>query len=262
MRQTVPRRQLLLASSLLPLGMAHAQPVRPIRIGVLGDMTGMAGTVSGPPVSAAVRLAIGDSAGLPDGRPVEVLTGTFHNRPDEALAIARQWFADDGVIAILDVPGINAPSAVQRLATRLDRAMLNTGSVNADLHGAECSTTATHWADDLRAMAAALARAAVADSRETWFLIHLDTAIGSIAQREAARAIAASGGRVVGVSRRPEGTRDYATAFAQARDSGARMIGFCDPFDDLAAQIAQARAAGLFGPDRTPAAFLGTLRNL
>jgi len=262
MRQHVLCRRSLLAGGVMLPGLARAQPTRPVRIGVLGDASGMAGTISGPPVVAAVRLAIGDGGRLPEGQDIQVLSGTFNARPDEALAIARTWFMDDGVIAVLDVPGMNTPSAVQRLATRFNRAVLNTGSINADLYGAECSVTATHWADDMRAMAAALARASVKDSRETWFLIHLDTAIGTLVQREAAKAIAAAGGRVVGVSRRPEGTQDYATVFAHARDSGARMIGFCDPFDDLAIQVAQARAAGVSAPDRTPAAFLGTLMDV
>lgn len=254
------RRRGVLAGSaaLLAPAIVRAQPLAPVRLGVLGDVGGMGAATSGPPVIAAVQLAIGDSGHLAGGREVAVLAETFRGRPDDALAIARRWLVQDQVTAILDVPGTTAAIEVQALATRLDRALLNTGSVLADLTEELCSVVATAWGDDVRAMAGAMARAAAQDGRRDWFLIHLDGVLSTLVQREASRAIQAAGGRVVGVSRRPEGAADFAPALAQARASGAAMIGLCDAGDTLGALLAQAHEAPA-AATQTMAAFLGTL---
>ena len=235
-------------------GAALARPaiaqLRPVRIGVLGDSTGMGAGSAG--ADTAVRLAIADSGGRADGRRIEIVSGAFRWRPDEALAVARDWFDAQGVGAIMDAPGLAAPAAVQRLAQERGRSVLNTGSAHPDLTGAACVPVATHWSDDMRAIAWALAAQA---GRARWFLVATDTPFAAFVHREAVRAIEAVGGSVAGLSRRPEGARAFEGAMAQAEASGAAALGFCDPAPVLELQMRAARAAGWGRPGRIAAAF-------
>ncbi len=240
---------------------ARAQ-ARPLRIGVLGDPGGYGAGNSGPPVVEAVKMAVADAGGMAADRPVEILAATFSLRPDDALGLARSWFERDDVSALVDIPGLAASLAVQRLATSANRVVLNTGSLNPDLSTAGCSPVATQWAPDTTMAASTLARGIAGLGAARWFLVLADTTLGLLMQRDAVAAIRAAGGTVVGAARRPEEAVDFASAFAQARDAGAQVVGLCDFGPTLVRQLAQARQHGAFDDGRMVASFLGDLAEI
>ena len=51
----------------------------------------------------AARMAVEDFGGKVLGRPIEIVFADHQNKADLAGSIARQWFDDQGVEAILDV---------------------------------------------------------------------------------------------------------------------------------------------------------------
>jgi branched-chain amino acid transport system substrate-binding protein len=201
-------------------------------------------------------MAVQDFGPLPSGRPVEVISGEFRLKPDDALAIARGWFDDRQVSVIVDLPTAGAAAAVQDLARARNRTILNTSSINPALTGRSCAPTASQWADDSIALGNAVARGLAASGVKTWYLIVPDTVISLAIQRDAAHAIEATGGRVIGLSLHPSGVADLNSPVSEARQSGAQAIGLCGIGDDLASTIRQARIAGLFDDGRKVAAFL------
>ena len=92
-------RYIVAAALLAALPVTAAAQVKPVKIGVLNDMSGPYRDVSGPTSAACVRQAVeefGDRSG-PGGWRVEVLAADHQNKPDLGASIARQWLDRDGV---------------------------------------------------------------------------------------------------------------------------------------------------------------------
>ena len=243
-------------------GAAAAQDAPPpLILGVLSDQSGLGASVSGPPLVQAVKMAIQDTGLLPDGRPLSLLEDTFTLKPDDAVAIAGRWF-NQGVSAIIDVPGSAAALAVQAVATARGRTALITGSITPDLTGSACSPLASSWSIDSASMARALVRSLTGEGAMTWFLVVPDTVLGLAIEGDVTRAIEAAGGRLLGRSRHASTEMDHASVAAQARASGARAIGLCDVAQMLTAQLAPFQQSGLFAEGRSVVAFVPALREI
>jgi branched-chain amino acid transport system substrate-binding protein len=259
----VTRRALIAAAG----GIGFAPRVRaqdappPLVIGVLTDRSGIGASVSGPPLVQAVQMAVRDSGLMPDGRPVSVVADSFQLKPDDALGVARHWF-DQGVSAIVDLPGASAAIAVQSLARSRGRTTLITGSVSPELTAQSCSPLGSHWSIDSASMTTALARTMGRNGTKSWFLVVPDTVLGLSVQGDAIRAIEEAGGQVAGRSRHPADATDFASIVTQAKASGARTVGLCDITDGLTAQLGQFQTGGLFGDDRKIVAFLPTITDI
>ena len=103
---TLSRRVLLGGLAAAPLatpGIIRAQTSsKPVKIGLLSDMSGPYRDVGGPGNRAAVELAVQDFGGSVLGRPIEVVQGDDQNKPDVAAGLARQWIDDNGVDVLMD----------------------------------------------------------------------------------------------------------------------------------------------------------------
>src|SRR5215813_2616977 len=75
-----------------------------VKIGVLSDMSSLYADIGGPGSVAAAKLAVQDFGGKVAGKPIEVISADHLNKPDVGSGIARQWFDQDHVDAIVDVP--------------------------------------------------------------------------------------------------------------------------------------------------------------
>src|ERR1700722_1719495 len=98
MRLTTLLSALFAAAFSLP---APAQA--PLKLGLLLDMAGPYADIGGQGTVTAARMAVDDFGGKVLGRPIEVVFADHENKPDTAAALARQWFDDQVVEAILDV---------------------------------------------------------------------------------------------------------------------------------------------------------------
>jgi branched-chain amino acid transport system substrate-binding protein len=228
---------------------------------VLSDPTGIGASVSGPPLVQAVMQAVQDTGALPYGRPLSVTFDSYQLKPADALAIAGRWF-DQGVSAIVDVPGSAAAAAIQALARSRGRTFLATGSINPDLTGRLCSPVGSGWAIDSISLSTALAATMAKSDARTWFLVVPDTVLGQALQADAIRSIEAAGGQVVGRSRHPAEITDFTSIVSQAKASGARVIGLCDVTNDLSDQLGQFQDGGLFGDGRMIVAFLPAIADI
>ena len=256
------RRAILASGPILASRVAARGSLPVIRIGVLWDRSGVGAVTSGLDQIVSARLAVADFGHLSRGYPVELVDAEFERRPDQAVTIARKWFDESNMAAIVDLPGTAAPVQVQELARARGRTVMNTSSVNAALTGVACAPTATHWMDDTVALTQAMTIGMAAGGVNTWFLVVPDDTLGLAFQAGATVAIESSGGRVVGFVRYPSDSTSFARPLASARDSVAAAIGLCAMGPPLVAQVRQAREMGLFDASKAICAYAATIRDV
>src|SRR5262245_2767818 len=96
---------LVRSAAAFPLA-ASAQQLREpaINIGVLTDMSGPFATLAGAGSVAAAEMAVRDFGGEVLGKKIRVLFGDHKHKVEVASAIVTQWFDDEHVGAIFDMP--------------------------------------------------------------------------------------------------------------------------------------------------------------
>lgn len=243
MPNPVTRRSLLAGSAaVLPAWQAAraAQPA-PIRIGVLTDESGVLSSIAGTGSVLGARMAVEDFGAQALGRPVEIVHADHQNKPDIGIGIARRWFDTEGVEMITDLANSAVALAVQGLARTRGKITLSSTGGTIELMGKQCSPTGATWANDTYSASAGLVRS-VMDRQHlrTWFLLGADYAFGHSMLDQAAKAIAARGGRVLGTLYHPLGTTDYSSYLLTAQASGAEVILLGNAATDLINSIKQA----------------------
>jgi branched-chain amino acid transport system substrate-binding protein len=246
--ETVIRRRHVLAGGLaaatLPT-VARAQ-TKPIRIGVLTDMTGAYAANSGPGSVVAAQLAIDDFAKIHPELKVELISADLLLKPDVAVGIAGDWFDNQGVDLLTDVPLSSAAYAIGDMAKAKDKVAIFTGGASAAITGEHCGPNHLHWAYDTWSMPHAVVDAAIKDGGDTWFFITADYAFGHALQHDAASFVLAGHGKVLGEALAPfPGTTDFSSYLLQAKASGAKVIGFANGGGDTINCIKQSTEFGL-----------------
>ena len=230
-------------AALLTAGGAQAGQ-NAIKIGVMIDGSGFAQDIGGAGAVTAAEMAAADYGGTALGKPIQIISADMQNKPDVASSIARQWFDQDQVDAITDLPVSSVGLAVQQVGKEKKKVLLISAAATAELTGAQCSPTTIQWADDTAALANGTARAVVASGGKRWFFITADFAFGTAMESAASAVIKASGGEVVGDVKHPLGTNDFSSYLLKAQASGANIIGLANVGLD---SIATIRQAGEFG---------------
>lgn len=243
----IARRGLLssaaIAATLPALGARAQSPS--IKIGVLGDESGVYRDLSGPIAIEAVKLGIVDSKAVGRDIPVEIVTGDHQNKPDIGAALARQWLERDHVDMIIDVPNSAVALAVAAVCKEADRVYINSPGATADLTGPQCAPTTIHWTMDTWMLAHSTGGAMVKAGGNTWFFITADYAFGHALERDTASFVTQAGGKVLGSVLAPLGNSDFSSFLIQAQSSGAKVIGLANAGADTVNTIKQAGEFGI-----------------
>jgi branched-chain amino acid transport system substrate-binding protein len=221
-----------------------------IRLGMLGDMTGLYADAGGPGNVEALRLAAEDFGGAVAGAPIDVVFADCQNRADVGTSIARRWYDQDGVDAVFDGCNSAVALAVQEITREKDRVAFWSGPGTSALTGRNCSPNGIHWTYDTYALGRAVAQGAVAAGARDWFFLTADYAFGHALERDATAFVASAGGRVVGGVRHPLGTSDFSSFLLQAQASGASAVGLANATSDTTNSIKQAAEFGLLDGTR------------
>jgi branched-chain amino acid transport system substrate-binding protein len=216
-----------------------------VKIGVLNDMSGLYADIGGAGSVEAARMAIADFGGVVNGKKIELISADHQNKPDVGSAIATQWFDNDGVDAIVDVPTSSVALAVQQVARSKNKVFLISGAAASDLTGKACSPTSIHWTYDTVALANGTGSAVVKAGGDTWFFITADYAFGHALERDTAKVVEANGGKVLGKVRVPLNTADFSSFLLQAQASKAKIIGLANAGGDTINSIKQAAEFGV-----------------
>jgi branched-chain amino acid transport system substrate-binding protein len=247
MQTSIGRRALLgagVAAATLPRRTYAAD--KPIRIGVLTDMTGAYAANTGPGSALGTQMAVEDFMQAHPGVKAEVVQADLQLKPDVALAIAADWYDNKGVDLVTDVPLSSAAFAIGDLAKQKDKVAIFTGGASADITGAHCGPNHLHWVYDTWSMPHGVVNAAVKEGANSWFFITADYAFGHSLQKDAASFVTAAGGKVLGQALAPfPGTTDFSSFLVQAQASGAKAIGLANGGSDTVNCIKQAAEFGI-----------------
>jgi branched-chain amino acid transport system substrate-binding protein len=234
----------LLAAASLAVGSAQAQ-ITGVKIGVLNDQSGLYAGLSGPGGVDAVRMAVEDFGGSVGGAKIEVVSADHQNKADIGSSIARQWFDQDHVDIVMDVPNSGVALAINDIAKEKHKIAIFSGPGSSDITGAKCSPSGIHWTYDTYSLAHGTGSAITKTGGDTWFFLTADYAFGQALARDTAEVVQANGGKVIGEVRTPLNTPDFSSFLLQAQSSGAKVIGLANAGGDTISSIKQAGEFGI-----------------
>ena len=240
------RRQVLVGGAALALapGVARAQAARPLKIGILNDMSSVYADYQGVGSVVATQLAVDDFSKTL-GVPVEIVSADHQNKPDVGSAIARRWFDSENVDVVMDLPNSAVALAVIAVAQEKNKTAIGSGAGSSVMTGPKCSRNFVHWTYDTYALGTGLGKALTEAGGKSWFFITADYAFGKDLEANCAAAVQAAGGKIVGSVRHPLNTADFSSFVLQAQNSGADTVGLANAGGDLNNCIKQAHEFGL-----------------
>ncbi len=240
----------------VPAGFAQL-PDRPVKIGVLTDMTGPYSAMGGSGSVVAAQMAIDDClAAECKGMKISLVSADNQNKADVAANRAREWFDRDNVDAIADLTNSAAALAVQKLAMEKQRVVMFSGPATTRLTNEDCSPTGFHWMFDTYSQSAATARAMVKSGGKSWYFLTVDYAFGTSLEKDAADNVKMLGGTVVGQSRHPLNASDFASFLLQAQASKAQVVALANGGQDTVNALKAAREFGIVQRGQKLAALL------
>src|ERR1700760_1807299 len=142
-----------------------------VKLGVLTDMSSLYADTTGKGSVAAVEMAVADFGGKVKGKPIEVISADHQNKPDVGVSIARNWYDNEKVDAILDVPTSSVALPISALTCEKNRFHINSGGGSSDITGPACSPNTVHWTYDTYALSNVAGKAMVKRGEDTWFFV-------------------------------------------------------------------------------------------
>ncbi len=231
---------------LLGVGPGVAQAAeRPLKIGVLSDMSGAISDTVGPGSVVATELAVEDAGGSVLGRPIEIVSADHQYKPDSAGAIVRRWYDVEGVDVVADAAVSVVGLMVQGIAKEKGKIALISGSGSTDLFGKACSPTGFIWTFDTEQLAKAVVDGATASEAKSWYFLLPDFSFGKQLVGYATDEINRLGGTVAGSVRVAIGNSDFASPLTTAQASGAKVVGLAFGGHDLINSVKQAAEFGI-----------------
>jgi branched-chain amino acid transport system substrate-binding protein len=236
---------LLAAAAVIALGAnGAAAQGGPVKIGVLNDMSSLYADIGGKGSVEAAKMAAED-AGPVLGQPVQVIFADHQNKPDVGSSIASQWYDQDGVDVITDVPTSSVALAVNEVVREKKKLALFVGPATSDLTGPKCNAYAASWVYDTYALAHVTGGAVVKSGGDTWFFLTADYAFGHALERDTAAVVTESGGKVLGDVNIPLNNPDFSSFLLQAQASKAKIIGLANAGGDTINSIKQGAEFGI-----------------
>ena len=265
--KTFTKMAFLLLLALVPLAAARAQTdaTRPIKIGILSDMSGVYADQAGVGSVEAAKMAIEDMGGKIGQHPIELVSADHQHKPDVALNIVRRWYDVEGVDVVADMPNSAVALAVQQVTREKGKIALYATAATTELTGKQCSPNGIQWVYDAYSNAAGLAKALLKQGKSSWYFITVDYALGLSLEAEATKVISSSGGTVVGSVRHPLNTGDFSSYLLRASQSNAEVIALANAGADTINSLKQANEFGLLSGKSTlvtPLVYISDIHSL
>ena len=176
--------------------------------------------------------------------------------------MARQWFDDEGVEAILDVAASATALAVNEIAKQRGKIMIVSAPAARRLTNEDCGPFTVHYAFDNYALARGTGEATLKSGYGSWFFITADYVFRKDLEAITSVFVAKNGGKVVGSVRTPLNTPDFSSYLLQAQASQAKVIGLANSGADTTNAIKQAAEFGLGKSGQKLAALLLLITNV
>jgi branched-chain amino acid transport system substrate-binding protein len=216
-----------------------------VKIGVLTDMSSVYADGTGKGSLTAAQMAAEDFGGSVKSKKIEIIGADHQNKPDVGVGIVRNWYENEHVDAIADVPTSSVALAVSTITREKNKVFLVSGGGTSDLTGPQCSPNTIHWTYDTYALSNVAGRAMLERGEDTWFFLTADYAFGQALERDATNIVKKGGGKVLGSVRHPLNTSDFASFLVQAQSSKAKVIAFANAGGDASNAAKQANEFGI-----------------
>src|SRR3978361_601821 len=237
---------LVLTTSLVFAGGAFAQALdKVVKVGSLGDQSGLYPASGCPGSSVAAQMAIEDSGLLAKGWKVELISADHQNKPDVGTNIGKQWIDVEKVDVVVDLASSGVGLAIANLAKEKNVVNLNSGSASSALTGSEGWPNTVHWVYDTYMLANGTGKALVKSGGDSWFFLTADYAFGQALERDTSAVVTANGGKVIGGVKHPLNNADFSSFLLQAQSSKAKIIGLANAGGDTTNSIKQAAEFGI-----------------
>jgi branched-chain amino acid transport system substrate-binding protein len=216
-----------------------------VRIGLIEDMSGVYADITGPGAVTAAKMAVAEFGGSVLGKKIEVVFADHQNKADIGGGIARRWFDEEKVDAILDVASSSPALAALEVAKQKEKLIVLSSPGSLRITNDACGPYVIHWAYDTYAIAHTTGQALVGQGLKKWYFVTADYAFGHGLEKETGDLVKASGGQVLGSTRLPIGTTDFASALLTAQGSGASVVALANAGADTINSVKQAAQFGL-----------------
>ncbi|NRP18338.1 hypothetical protein LPJGGPFB_01569 [Ensifer adhaerens] len=235
---------------------ASAENSGPVRIGVLTDVSGQFSHESGDGAITAVKMAVEDFGGKVLDRPLEVVVADHQNKPEVAVATAREWYESQGVTMINNLINSGIALAVTQVAKDEDKIAIVNGSGSSRLTNDGCTPNSIHYSYDTYALANGTASQLISQGMKNWFFLTADYAFGHALEADATQIVKADGGEVSGSVRYPIETSDHSAFMLQAQASPAQVVALAGSGTTFVNAVKSASEFGLGASGKTVAGLL------
>lgn len=218
---------------------------QPVKIGVMTDMSSLFSDIGGEGSVIAAKMAIEDFGGKVLGKSIELISADHQNKPDVAANLAREWYDKDKVSAIVDLLPSGVALSVSEIARQKNKIVLVSGGGTTRLTNENCTPNTVHYVYDTYALARNTVAALIERGKKTWYFLTVDYALGASLEKDAADAVVAGGGKVLGQTKHPTNTADMSGLILKAQASNAEAIGLANAGGDTIRVVNQAREFGL-----------------
>jgi branched-chain amino acid transport system substrate-binding protein len=216
-----------------------------VKMGMLEDMSSIYADITGVGAVTAAKMAVEDFGGKVLGKPIEVIAADHLNKADIASAMAREWFNNQHVDALMDVAASATALAAIEVAKSNNKIVVLNGPGATRITNEACTPVSIHYTYDNYALAHGTGAAVVNAGYDTWFFLTADYAFGHDLEQITAAFVRAGGGRVLGSVRVPINTLDFSSALLQAQASKAKVVGLANAGADTTNSIKQAAEFGI-----------------
>jgi len=227
-----------------------------IRIGVLTDLSGQFSSESGKGSVTAIQMAVEDFGGKVLGVPIEVIAADHLNKPDVALAKAREWYDTQKVDVIANLINSAIALGVTSVAKEKNRIAIVNGSGSSRLTNDACTPNSIHYAYDTFALANGTARALLDKGQDTWFFLTADYAFGHALEADTTAILKTRNAQVIGSVRYPMETSDHSSFLIRAQASKAKVVAMAGSGQTFVNAVKSAREFGINQGGQTVAGLL------
>jgi branched-chain amino acid transport system substrate-binding protein len=216
-----------------------------VRIGLIEDMSGVYADITGMGAVTAARMAVEEFGGKVLGMPIEVVFADHQNKADQGAAIARKWFDTEKVDAILDVASSSPALAALEVAKEKGKLIAMSSPGSTRITNEVCGPYVIHWAYDTYAIAHSTGQALVSKGLDSWYFITADYAFGHSLEKDTGDVVTGNGGKILGSTKLPVGTMDFASALLSAQGSKAKVVALANAGGDTINSVKQAAQFGI-----------------
>jgi branched-chain amino acid transport system substrate-binding protein len=251
----------LLASASLTASAFAQGPAKPplsdgvVKIAVLADLAGATSDYAGTGAIEAVKMAVEDFGRTQGGLPVETVFVDHQNKPDVAVAKARELFDTQGVDMVINLSNSSAALAVVEVGRLKKRVTIVTAAGSGRITNENCSPYAVHYVFNVDSLANSITAPLIKAGHKDWFLLVADFAYGLSLEKTVTDIVKGEGGRVVGAVKHPFIASDFSSLVVQAQSSGAQVIGLSNSSADTVNSIKTLNEFGVMGGKQKVVAF-------